>query len=384
MLLSLIWALIIFLILQLIILYKFMLQNKLKQAKEKHETLLRQQSLQPEKEETKEKSTEQIESISIAENVNVELAEARDWFALCIQGKHPEAIKLLEEERARAEGIKKLDLTTDIAFAYYLWQKIDKSFGMLKDLIKNQPGYAGAYRNLAIIYDENNMKDEAIEILKQGLNVLTQDNERTSLLLYLSSIYIKLKDKKEIEQMITTLSSLTNKTTLIYGELARLHCNLSHSTEAISNYRNVLRLEPENTEIRNEFAKYLYDIDKIEALKEYKKLISLDPKNEEAYGMAGNIYLELELNNKALEMYEKALVINPNATWILANIGNIYKNRGFYSKAKEYLEKALKLLPDYTYGLERLEKTLKSIEEEDKKEQERLQKKDVTEEQKKQ
>lgn len=385
MLLSLISGLLVFLIMQFIILYKFMLRTKLKQEREKQANLLQQQSLKPEKEEKKDKatSTEQLDSARVIEKVETEVTEEKDWFSLCIKGKHDDAIKLLEAERAKAEDTKKLSLTADIAFAYYLWKKVDKAFGILKDLVKEHPDFGDGYYNLALIYKINNMPDEAIEVLKKGLNTVTKEEERASLLLYLSSIYIQVKDKKEIEQMITTLSLLTNKTASIYTELARLHCNLNKSTEAILNYREALRLEPENLHTRNEFAKYLYDIDKIEALKEYKKVISLDHKNEEAYGMAGNIYLELELNNKALEMYEKALKINPDASWILANIGNIYKNQGFYSKAKEYLEKALKLTPNYAYGIERLGDTLKNIEEEDKKEQEKLQKKNGTETEKK-
>lgn len=358
----------------IIIQYLFMYTKlKIGRAIEKQKEQSQKESLRPQMEVQKEEIPPKGPIASPEETKEME-KEKKTWFDSLVEGKHEGAIEILEEEKKSASGGEKLDKSVDMAFVNYFWDKKEIAFNILIDLIHQHPEHTNAYYRLARFYKWSHMIEEAINILNKGISTV-EEKERTRLVLLLSSVYRDTKDKAKIEQTITRLNSLTNKTVDVFLELARLHDSLEKNGEAIFNYREALKVGPTNVKNLSEFAQYLYDKDrKIESLKEYKKIISLDPKNYDAYGMSGNIYLGLELNNKALEMYEKAHKFHPEGAWIIANIGNLYKNRGFYDKAKEYLEKALAIDPEDDYAHGRLSSTLKLIEKEIDKEKKILQK----------
>ena len=162
--------------------------------------------------------------------------------------------------------------------------------------------------------------EEAVKLLEDSLSKYPDDDE-----LYTSIVRLLLRNKKDPEIWL----------------------------------RKGLRTFPANEELLASYASYLYEHNrKPEALYVYTRLTTLFPNSPTYFTMLGNVYLDLELSDKALQAYEKAKDLSPKPqAWIIANIGNLYTNRGFYHKALEHLNEALSLESEDNYTNSRIAAT---------------------------
>ncbi|MBX3289458.1 MAG: tetratricopeptide repeat protein [Acidobacteria bacterium] len=117
--------------------------------------------------------------------------------------------------------------------------------------------------------------------------------------------------------------------------------------QAISNFREALRLNSKNTEASNGLSDALTakGIDAGDSADEgtlaiFAEAVQFDPRNEIAYMKMGEIYDELGRNAEALENYEKALSLDPSLDAIYLPIGMAYAEAGSDQKAEEFLVKA--------------------------------------------
>ena len=117
-------------------------------------------------------------------------------------------------------------------------------------------------------------------------------------------------------------------------------------TEAIKEYENVLRLNPDNAEAHNNLGaiyKEQGDLDK--ALEHYQFVIASNPKMDEAHNNLGVIYYLKGDHDEAVEEYRKALELNHDNLKCLVNLGLVYKARGMELKTIDTLETILSIEP---------------------------------------
>lgn len=107
----------------------------------------------------------------------------------------------------------------------------------------------------------------------------------------------------------------------------------------------------------NEIGLYLLD----ELTKEF-------PKISDYFGYLGNCCTGLNLTDQAMQAYKKAeeIASSNDSAWIINNIGNLYLVKGFASEAITHLKRGLEINDNSDYAHERLSRSLKVRDEEQK------------------
>lgn len=106
-------------------------------------------------------------------------------------------------------------------------------------------------------------------------------------------------------------------------------------------------LNPEDIEARFQLAEAYFHIGKFrEAVMEYKNILARNPENLKALKGLGITKKKMGLLQEALATFKKAYRINPEDEEILRNLGEIYYNLGLYEISVKYLKEAIRKAPD--------------------------------------
>jgi tetratricopeptide (TPR) repeat protein len=149
---------------------------------------------------------------------------------------------------------------------------------------------------------------------------------------------------------------------------ARAHSNLGialssegREPEAVAQYEEALRLDPDFADAHNNLGKSLAAAGRqAEAMAQYEDALRLKPDFAEAYYNLGNAQLRSGRTEEAMALYEKALAIRPNFAQAHNNLGVALADQGRSSEAVAQLEEALRLRPDYAEARSNLKDVLSS------------------------
>lgn len=177
-------------------------------------------------------------------------------------------------------------------------------------------------------------------------------------------------------------------------QLALQHHQANHLQEAEQIYRQILEVEPNNSDalhllgviayqvknydvavdlisqaiqindtapnFYNSLGNALSDQGKLEeALACYRQVLALDPNFAEAYRNLGVVFKNQGLLDEALEHYQRAIDLQPDLVDAHISLGVVFLEQGLLTKAIESCEQALVLNPDAVEPLNNLANALK-------------------------
>lgn len=119
---------------------------------------------------------------------------------------------------------------------------------------------------------------------------------------------------KDSERLFLRGVEVTQNNSLAHGGLARALVDHGKTDQAITHYREAIRLRPNDTIARN--------------------------------GL-GNLLAQNGLFDEALDQFQQALKLKPNDPITLNNLGVLLARKGRIDEAVSYLEQAIQLKPDY-------------------------------------
>ena len=303
-------------------------------------------------------------TVAGAEEVSQEtVAEELDWLDLFESRKYDETINLLT---------KKVDESKDESekIVHKVWIGRAKAKKNLKEGIKYlsslQEIYSDAddtYIAIAAVYMENDLSDEALEILDKGLRAVKEN----AWIKYFKASYIA--DQEKTDEAVELLLEIHREFPDFisgYTKAAKIFEDQGKNDDAKAVYEAGLKASPTNEKLLFGYGLLLSKMNDNEgALANLRKLIALVSENSTYLTYLGNIYLNLGFNGLALAAYLKANnIAKESEEWIISNIGNLYKNRGFYPQAIEFFQQALKLDQSSFYAHERLSMAIKADNEE--------------------
>lgn len=132
-----------------------------------------------------------------------------------------------------------------------------------------------------------------------------------------------------------------------YMHLGNANSNLSSYEEALSAFKNVLVLEPENSDALYSIASvYLLKNDMIKAVEYYNKAEEAGHKTAELYMILSTIFFEAGDSVQALRNINKAIELLPFEGELRLLKTQIYLGDNRYEEALETLEDMQKVLPD--------------------------------------
>jgi len=138
------------------------------------------------------------------------------------------------------------------------------------------------------------------------------------------------------------------------GRTSEAHYNLGYVlermgrvTEAITQYKQALRLNPEYAEAHRILGNHLLEAGEVsEAITHYEETVRLDPARAEAHNNLGVALVRLGRLPEAVEHFRQALRINPNLADCHSNLAVALMRLGKESEALNHFERSLQLRPE--------------------------------------
>ena len=138
------------------------------------------------------------------------------------------------------------------------------------------------------------------------------------------------------------------------GRTSEAHYNLGYVlermgrvTEAITQYKQALRLNPEYAEAHRILGNHLLEAGEVsEAITHYEETVRLDPDRAEAHNNLGVALVRLGKLPEAVEHFRQALRINPNLADCHSNLAVALMRLGKESEALNHFERSLQLRPE--------------------------------------
>ncbi|HWR68057.1 MAG TPA: tetratricopeptide repeat protein [Desulfomonilia bacterium] len=123
-------------------------------------------------------------------------------------------------------------------------------------------------------------------------------------------------------------------------ESAEVYYNIGYIKTARGEYDEALAAFRKATQINQLFAKAY------EAMAEVYIKMANNELAEKYLNMAGEIFLERDMHEKAESIFNEIIALNPNTTNVYNSLGIIYRRQNRYADAVKIYQKAIKIHPD--------------------------------------
>ena len=171
---------------------------------------------------------------------------------------------------------------------------------------------------------------------------------------YLVNCYIELNENDKAIELLKKTSKQFPKNTNLKITLGKLYVNSMKYRDAEKIFLEVLKLEPNNKEIKGYLSKIYFNMAiRLFQEKDYKSVVNklnsslkYDENNEDAYALKVNSYIQLNKNSKAKEVVLKGLKKYPNSDQMLLDYSLLLINEKKYDEAITKLKPIWKRNPD--------------------------------------
>jgi len=161
------------------------------------------------------------------------------------------------------------------------------------------------------------------------------------------ALYSSGQIKKALILLKTLVNDYPNEA-ILHNLSGACYSSLGHLDEAVSSYREALRIKQDYAEVHNNLGVSLQGLGLLsDAVKSYENAIAVNSDYAEAYNNLGNTFKELEQLKSAINCYENAIVIKPNFAHAHYNLGLIFNELRDLPKAIKSFEKAIAINPNY-------------------------------------
>ncbi len=224
--------------------------------------------------------------------------------------------------------------------------EIEDAIRLLKETITERKDIGIAYKMLADIYDKEGRIDEALMVLKEGLEAVPSYYEN-----FYSYVTLLLSQGRYDEVISMILESRFLKKEIdpeIWNFLGLAYWNKGQIPEARRAYERSISLDEKYAVAYNNLATlhlYLFkerkDPDEFEkAIGYFRKAIALDPFYSEAYQGLGIAYLGTQRYDEAVGCFEEILKLRPDDVQTMVYLGLSYRNTGNLEAACKYFSEA--------------------------------------------
>ncbi len=215
--------------------------------------------------------------------------------------------------------------------------KVLKSFA--ERIPDNDPG---AHNNLAVVYYNKGLYEEAIQELEKALSI------DPNFILARNNLEIILKKSGKLDNRVKELAhhiEVEPFDEIKTLELADTYRKLNRYSQAIIYYRKVLDFNPGSYEARFGLGITLKNLGKYDdALEEIKK--SLEIKiSPEGYRLLGEIYFNKGIIDLAIKNFQESLLLDSSSAEAHFFLGFAYGEKGMHKEGREEIKKAIQINP---------------------------------------
>ncbi len=212
--------------------------------------------------------------------------------------------------------------------------RISDAINLLKEIITERNDIGIAYKNLADIYDREGRANDALMVLKAGLEAVPSYYE-----IFYSYVTLLLSLGEYDEVIAVTHASRLLQTEIdpeIWNFLGLAYWNKGDLENAQRAYKKSIELDRKYPiPLNNLGTLHLYQYQRTNDQTEYnkaldcfKKAIELDPFYSEAHHGLGVAYVGARKYDSAIGCFKKALELRPDHALAMFYLGFAYKNSG--------------------------------------------------------
>ena len=215
---------------------------------------------------------------------------------------------------------------------------------MLEEIVYVNPKFILPAQKLASLYIKTNELVKAKEIYD---NILLKNNVTADVLHQYAILSSSLCDTETAEKMLKKVIRMNPELAKAHKDLGIIYLNKRLFDYAEEEFKEAMKLQPNDFEIIFEYGNFLYSISKNkEAETFYAEALELEPNNVLALTFMALNKLILNELDESKNYIMKALKAQPNHEYVLFCTGRVLYARGEFEEAKPYLIRAVELNPD--------------------------------------
>lgn len=238
------------------------------------------------------------------------------------RGNYEEAREKLLEA---SENEQRASILINLAYVSSRLNLYDDAIKYLNQARELEPDNVKAKVNLGIVLYKNGDLNKSAGILKE---VIEGSPEVITPYFYLSKIYLEENKIEEALQVLNDAIDRFPRFTIFKNNLAVLYESMDKPEEAEKLYRQALEVTPQDDLICRNLADFYYEAQILGAAKELYEKIPDDKKDWQILFKLGNIYLRQGDSAKALDFWKEAQKLNPSEEVIARNIEVLQKSGG--------------------------------------------------------
>lgn len=246
-------------------------------------------------------------------------------------------------ERVRAETKKyptNLNLRAEFSRIYLSQGNKADAVENARDIIKNNPESSVGYMALALVYQNSNDIDKAIESLRGASRI-----HDANIAIMLGNLYTLKKNYVAALEQCRRAERIKAGSDQISFQKGTILYAMGRKKEAEAEYQRVLQLSPNHAMALNNLA-YLYAEENkqlSQALTYASRAFILEPQNDTIRDTLGYVLLKDGKFDRGVRILRKASESSPKNPTIMYHLALAYRESGDSARAVEHLQKAIEM-----------------------------------------
>jgi cellulose synthase operon protein C len=209
-------------------------------------------------------------------------------------------------------------------------------------------GIAASFEK-AVILEETGKREEAEMIYNRITeNFLNTPNTPPRNLIYVAGAMTATEHFQEANNVYRTAVKAEPQNAEAWVAWGELLTKKYRETDAIENYKEALKIDPNMPEAHLEYARNLSSTEVERAEEEFNTVIETNPKMPAAHLFAATQFIESEQYMKAMDSINKALEVNPNMAEAFSMAATVSYLQGKTDEFNKYKDKVLAANPQYS------------------------------------
>lgn len=181
----------------------------------------------------------------------------------------------------------------------------------------------------------------SVDAKKSYEQVLKLDSENVDALSGLAMVYADVGDSGKAAELLRKVTEKSpNLRTLT--QLAAAYEQMRDFKLAAQTYKRAVEMQPENNELRREYANTLVQAEEYDdALKAYEEIVADEPKDAASWLRISQLHMQLGHSDRAWEAHKKAAALEPNNVEIRYNSVGLFEAQGKLPEAIAALREVL-------------------------------------------
>jgi tetratricopeptide (TPR) repeat protein len=248
---------------------------------------------------------------------------------------------LLEYQKAVAIQPDVPEIRYALARAYLIIKDVESA---KREALQIEPKDADTYRLLGDCYRAGQQGDSAAQAYSMALEL---DSTDLNSLWYLAVYWEQKNDINKAIDYWKKLGALQSFSPAVHLQLATLLFQIGEYDEAVSEYKKVLDLQPDNRKALYGLGQsYEANNDLQEAIDAYKRFLELEPTNEQVRNRIIVLYYQTGEKDEAIKEAETYAILSPDDPDAWKRLGALYLSQGDYQKAESLFVLYIQSKPD--------------------------------------